>query len=77
LGYEVINLGCNHPHALSELISRIEKQAGRQALLEYQPSRFVDVVLAVPPHRIVQCRTPGNRGSRFVVNPKTKVDWDN
>lgn len=44
LGYEVINLGSDHPHDLLELIELIEQQAGRQARVEQHPMHAADVM---------------------------------
>ncbi len=43
LGYEVINLGGDRPHDLTELIGLIERQAGRQAIIERHPAHAADV----------------------------------
>jgi UDP-glucuronate 4-epimerase len=44
LGYEIINLGSDHPHDLLELIGLIEEQAGRKAQIERHPMHAADVM---------------------------------
>jgi UDP-glucuronate 4-epimerase len=43
LGYEVINLGSDHPVALLDLIAMFEESAGRKAVLSHQPRHPADV----------------------------------
>lgn len=43
-GYEIINLGSDHPHDLLELIELIEQQAGRRARVERHPMHAADVM---------------------------------
>ncbi|MCZ7663037.1 MAG: GDP-mannose 4,6-dehydratase [Thermoleophilia bacterium] len=43
LGFEVINLGGDRPVSLREVISLVERQAGREAALEYEPGHPADV----------------------------------
>ncbi len=43
LGFEVINLGGDRPVGLREVISLVERQAGRAASLEYEPGHPADV----------------------------------
>jgi nucleoside-diphosphate-sugar epimerase len=43
LGYEIINLGNNHPCPLSEVINLIEKYVGKKALLQYKEFHKVDM----------------------------------
>ncbi|MGD8626591.1 MAG: SDR family NAD(P)-dependent oxidoreductase [Anaerolineae bacterium] len=43
LGYEVINLGCDEPVVLLDLIHLIESLVGREARLEFYPSHPADV----------------------------------
>ena len=43
LGYEVINLGNNHPHKLSEAINLIEKYTGKQAQFKYKEFHKADM----------------------------------
>lgn len=43
LGYEVINLGCDEPVVLADLIRLIESLVGRPARLEFFPSHPADV----------------------------------
>jgi UDP-glucuronate 4-epimerase len=44
LGFEVINLGSDHPHDLLELIRLIERQAGQRARIERYPMHAADVM---------------------------------
>lgn len=43
LGYEIINLGSNHPVVVAEAIQLIETLVGRKARLEFRPSHPADV----------------------------------
>ncbi len=43
LGYDVINLGGDHPYAVNELIAAVEGALGRRAEIEYQPAHPADV----------------------------------
>ncbi len=43
LGYEVINLGNNKPHTLTEVISLIEKYTGKKAVLELKDFHKADM----------------------------------
>jgi len=43
LGYEIINLGNNHPHKLSEAIDLIEKYIGRKACFKYKEFHKADM----------------------------------
>lgn len=43
LGYEVINLGNNHPHKLTEAIKLIEKYTGKQAQFKYKEFHKADM----------------------------------
>lgn len=43
MGYEVINLGGDHPVAVSELIERIERLTGRRAVVYKEPRPAADV----------------------------------
>ncbi|MDW8033278.1 MAG: NAD-dependent epimerase/dehydratase family protein, partial [Aquificaceae bacterium] len=43
LGYEIINLGNNHPHSLLELIELIERYTGKRARLELKEFHRADM----------------------------------
>jgi len=43
LGYDVINLGGDHPYAVNELIATIERALGRRAEIEHKPAHPADV----------------------------------
>jgi nucleoside-diphosphate-sugar epimerase len=43
LGFEVLNLGGDHPYAVSELIATVERALGRRAVVEHQPAHPADV----------------------------------
>ena len=43
LGYEIINLGNNQPHTLSQLISLVESNLNKKAKIAYQPSHIADM----------------------------------
>jgi nucleoside-diphosphate-sugar epimerase len=43
LGYEIINLGSDHPVSLRELIARIEELLGRKAQIVYRERHPADV----------------------------------
>jgi nucleoside-diphosphate-sugar epimerase len=43
LGYEAINLGGDHPYAVSELIATVERALGRKALIRHEPAHPADV----------------------------------
>ena len=43
LGYDVINLGGDHPYAVNELIATIERALGRRAQIEHRPAHPADV----------------------------------
>ena len=43
LGYEVINLGSDHPEVLHNVISLIESALGARAQIVYEPSHDADV----------------------------------
>ncbi len=43
LGYEIINLGNDHPHQLIEALHILERLIGKQALIDYQPMHPADV----------------------------------
>lgn len=43
LGYEIINLGNDHPHALMEALNLIEVRLGRKAVIDYKPFQKADV----------------------------------
>ena len=42
IGYEIINLGNNHPHNMLEMISIIEKGLGKKAEIKYMPVQKAD-----------------------------------
>ena len=42
MGYEIINLGNNHPHSVRELISMIEEGLGKTAKIKYMPVQRAD-----------------------------------
>jgi len=42
-GYEIINLGNNHPHKLSEAINLIEKYTGKEARFKYKEFHKADM----------------------------------
>jgi len=42
LGYEVINLGNNHPHTMIEMIAIIEKGLGKAAMIKNMPVQKAD-----------------------------------
>ena len=42
-GYEIINLGGNHPHQLKEVIELIEKYLGKKAEIVYKPFHKADL----------------------------------
>ncbi|HVU88638.1 MAG TPA: SDR family NAD(P)-dependent oxidoreductase [Pirellulales bacterium] len=44
LGYEVMNLGGDHPTALSELIRLIAEHLGQEARIDYRPAHAADVL---------------------------------
>ncbi|MBN1321356.1 MAG: GDP-mannose 4,6-dehydratase [Thermoleophilia bacterium] len=44
LGYEIINLGGDSPHDLMELISLVEREAGKKAHIERHPMHPADVM---------------------------------
>lgn len=43
-GYNIINLGSDHPVVLAEVIRRIEALLGKQAAIEYHPAHPADVM---------------------------------
>ena len=43
LGYEIINLGNNHPHKLSKAIKLIEKYTGKKASFKYKEFHKADI----------------------------------
>jgi len=43
VGYRIINLGSDSPHAITELISLIEQSVGRKAVIDRRPSHPADV----------------------------------
>jgi len=43
LGFEIINLGNNQPHTLSQLISLVESNLTKKAKIAYQPSHIADM----------------------------------
>lgn len=43
LGFEILNLGGDHPFQVSELIQIIEAALGRKATIEYEPAHPADV----------------------------------
>ena len=43
LGFEAINLGGDHPYAVSELIATVERALGRKAQIVHQPAHAADV----------------------------------
>ena len=43
LGYEVVNLGCDEPHPVSELIAIIERALDRKAVVHYEDAHAADV----------------------------------
>ena len=44
LGYEIINLGSDHPVVLTRLIERIEQLTGRNAVLRHEPRHSADAL---------------------------------
>jgi UDP-glucuronate 4-epimerase len=44
LGYEVINLGSDHPVVLNDTITLVEKLVGKKAVIEYQPMHAADIL---------------------------------
>jgi nucleoside-diphosphate-sugar epimerase len=42
-GYQIVNLGGNHPHTLKEVISLIEKYLGKKAEIVYKPFHKADL----------------------------------
>jgi nucleoside-diphosphate-sugar epimerase len=43
LGYEIVNLGGDHPYAVNELIAAVERALGRRAAVEHRPAHPADV----------------------------------
>lgn len=43
VGYEVFNLGSDHPYPLTQLVTMLEQMLGRQADVEYRPAHAADV----------------------------------
>ncbi len=43
LGFEILNLGGDHPYQVNELIGTIEQALGRKAIVEHQPAHPADV----------------------------------
>lgn len=43
LGYEILNLGGDHPYAVRELVAAIEAATGRRAEIRYAPAHPADV----------------------------------
>jgi UDP-glucuronate 4-epimerase len=43
LGYEAINLGGDHPYAVSEVIAAVEAALGRRAVIAHEPAHPADV----------------------------------
>jgi nucleoside-diphosphate-sugar epimerase len=43
LGYEIINLGNNHPYKLSEVIKLMEKSVGKKAHFDYKEFHKADM----------------------------------
>ncbi|MCX8082921.1 MAG: GDP-mannose 4,6-dehydratase [bacterium] len=43
-GFNIINLGGNHPYSINELISFIEKELGKKAVIEYKSFEKTDLV---------------------------------
>ena len=43
VGYEIVNLGNNHPHNMLETISIIEKELNKKARIKYMPVQKADV----------------------------------
>ena len=44
LGFEIINLGGDHPHKLNEVLQMIETELGKKAKIEYQPFHPADML---------------------------------
>jgi dTDP-glucose 4,6-dehydratase len=43
LGYEVINLGGDHPYTVNELVATVERQLGREAIVQHEAAHAADV----------------------------------
>jgi nucleoside-diphosphate-sugar epimerase len=43
LGFEIVNLGSDHPYRVTELIEAIEARLGRRAVIEHAPAHPADV----------------------------------
>lgn len=43
LGYEVINLGSDHPAVLMDVVRMVEQQVGKKAQIEFKPAHPADV----------------------------------
>jgi nucleoside-diphosphate-sugar epimerase len=43
LGFEIVNLGNSQPHTLSQLISHIESNLNKKALISHQPPQRADI----------------------------------
>lgn len=43
LGFEIVNLGSDHPYRVTELIEGIEARLGRRAMIEHAPAHPADV----------------------------------
>ena len=72
MGYEIINLGSDHPHDLLELIRLIEEQAGRKARIEQHPMHAADVMATWA--NIEQGRAPAGVAARGDVWRKAWPD---
>ena len=44
LGYEVINLGNEHPHTINEMISLLESLLGKRAIIDHHPFNASDMM---------------------------------
>ena len=44
VGYQVINLGSNHPWQLRDVLGIVEKLVGKAALIQYKPASSADVL---------------------------------
>jgi UDP-glucuronate 4-epimerase len=65
LGYEIYNLGGDHPVALLELIALLEKGLGKKAIKKYLPLQPGDVV--------VTCADINKARAGLGFNPKTTI----
>ena len=75
LGYEVINLGSDHPVSIRQVIERIEALLGRKANIQQRPAHAADVNATWADNTKAQNVLGWTPSTSFDEGLKRSVDW--